>query len=135
MSSSLQILGSLDLPFLGAGRADLSALGDEDHVAVGLVAVHEMAEALEDLRVADRLLPFALVGVDELLHVGLQLGAYAERVLAYRLAHVVDAALEVLQPDAGPLEPVAGADVEHQETVDISNQQLIIQIRSEEIGM
>ena len=92
---------------------------DEHDAAVGLVAVHEMAEALEDLRALDRLLPFAGVGLDLLLHVGLELGADAERVLADDLAHVVDAALEVLQPGAGALQAVAGADVEHQEAVDV----------------
>src|SRR5216684_129706 len=57
MSSSLQILCNFNFPFLDAGRTDLAALGNEDHAAVGLVAVHEMAEALHDLRVVDRLLP------------------------------------------------------------------------------
>src|SRR5512134_763429 len=70
-------------PLLRPRRTDLLALGDEHHVAVRLVAVHEMAEALQDLGRFDGLLPFAGVAVDELLHVGLQLDADAERILAH----------------------------------------------------
>src|SRR3954471_3451711 len=81
------------IPFFRARRANLAALGDEDHAAVRLVAVNEAAEAAEDLRRLDRFLPFALVGVDVPLHVGLELGAQAERVFAYHLAQVIDAAL------------------------------------------
>src|SRR5712691_2265011 len=78
-------------PFPGPRRPDLAALSDEHHVLVRVVAVHEMAEALHDLRIVDRLLPFAFVGVDQLLHVGFELGADPKRVLAHDLAHVVDA--------------------------------------------
>src|SRR5712691_868931 len=106
-------------PFPGPCRADLAALGDEHHVAVRLVAVHEMAEALHDFGIVDRLLPFTFVAVHQLLHIRLELRADAERVFAYDLAHVVDAPFEVLQPHAGALQPVAGADVEHQEAVDV----------------
>src|SRR5882762_6618168 len=120
-------------PFPGPCRADLAALGDEDHVVVRLVAVHEMAEALHDLRIVDRLLPFAFVGVDQLLHVGFELGAYPKRVLAYDLAHVVDAPFEVLQPHAGALQPVAGADVEHQEAVDVLDEGPVVEVRGEEV--
>src|SRR5258707_53175 len=81
-------------PFPGSRRTDLAALCDEHHVAVRLVAVHEMAEALHDLGIVDRLLPLALVAVHEPLHVLLELCADAERVLAHDLADVVDAALE-----------------------------------------
>src|SRR3990172_2378943 len=63
------------LPLFGPPRPDLPALGDEQHVAVRLVAVHEVAEALQDLGRLDRFLPFAGVAVDELLHLGLELGA------------------------------------------------------------
>src|SRR3990172_6878837 len=88
----------ISFPLLRPRRTDLLALGDEHDVAVRLVAVHEMAEALQDLRRLDRLFPFAGVAVDELLHVGFEFGADSQRVLAYGSAHVVDAALQVLQP-------------------------------------
>src|SRR5688572_21004278 len=71
---------------VGSSRPYLPALGDEHDVAVGLVAVDEVAEALERFRVVDRLFPLALVGVHESLHVGLELGAEAEGVLAHDLA-------------------------------------------------
>src|SRR5467141_172460 len=135
MSSSRQILCNFSFPLRRAGGTDLAALGDEDDVAIGLVAVHEMAEALHHLRVVDRLLPLALVAVDQLLDVRLELGADAERVLAHHLAHIVDAALQVLQPHAGALQPVAGADVEHEEAVDVLNQFLFIQILCKQISV
>src|SRR5512134_3520520 len=62
-------------PFFRARRTDLLALGNEHHAGVRLVAVHEMAEALQDLGRFDRLLPFAGIAVDELLHLGFELGA------------------------------------------------------------
>src|SRR5258706_7998957 len=135
ISASLQILCGFNFPLLGARRPDLAALGDEDDIRIGGVAVHEVAEALEDLGIPDRVLPFAFVAVGELLHLGLELGADAERILADHLANVVDAALKVLQPDAGALQPIAGADVEHQEAVDVSNQLFIAQVFRKQIGM
>src|SRR5229473_34330 len=135
MSSRRQILCNFNFPLRRAGGPDLAALGDEDHVAIGLVAVHEMAEALHDLRIVERLLPLALVGVDQLLHVRLELGADAQRVLAHHLAHVVDAALQVLQPHAGALQPVAGADVEHEEAVYILNEGLVVEVGGEQVGV
>ena len=49
-------------------------------------------------RILDGHLPLALVGVDHARHVGFELGADAERVLADHLAQVVEAAFEVLEP-------------------------------------
>src|SRR2546425_2426375 len=137
MSSSRQTATSCRLKFffLRPGRPDLAALGDEDHVAVGRVAVHEVAEALEDLRRLERLLPLALVALDVPLHVGLELGADAERILATPLAQVMDAAFQVLEPDAGALQPVAGADVEHEEAVDVLDQAPVIQLGREQLGV
>src|SRR3990172_289205 len=138
MSSSRQTrtaAGSsgLKLLLLGPCRADLAALGDEHHVRVGRVAVHEVPETLENLRVADRFLPLALVGLDQLLHVRFELGGDAERVLANYLAHVIDPAFQVLQPHARALQPVAGADVEHEEAVDGADERLVVQICREEL--
>src|SRR6185295_2417111 len=103
-------------------RNGLAPLFDEYHAAVGLFAVHEMAEAPEDLGRLDRLLPFALVAADMARHVGLELGADAERVLADHPAQIVDAALEVVEPGTGALQAIGGADVEHQEPVDEPDQ-------------
>src|SRR5215831_4039801 len=75
-------------------RDRLPAFFDEHHAAVGLVAVHEMAEAPEDLRRLDRLLPLAGVGLDLALHVGFELGAEPERIIADHLAQVVDADMQ-----------------------------------------
>src|SRR6267378_6414610 len=135
MSSRRQILCNFNFPLRRAGGTDLAALGDEDDVAIGLVAVDKMAEPLPPLRVGDPPLPLALVAVDQLLDVRLELGADAQRVLAHHLTHVVDAALQVLQPHAGALQPVAGADVEHEEAVDVLNQFLFIQILCKQISV
>src|SRR6266446_273536 len=137
MSSSRQTATSCRLKFffLRPCRPDLAALGDEDQVAVGRIAVDEVAEALEDLGRLDGFLPLALVVLDVALHVGFELGADAERILANHLAQVLDAAFQVLEPDAGALQPVAGADVEHEEAVEVPHQCLIIQIRRQQIGM
>src|SRR5688572_3023004 len=96
----------------------LATLAHELDVRVRRVAVHEVAEALEDRGRLDRFLPLALVAVDELLHVGFQLRADPQCVFAHHLAHIVDASLEVLQPGAGALQAIAGADVEHEEAID-----------------
>src|SRR3954469_7939296 len=128
MSSDRQTRTGIDscdfkfgIPFFRARRANLAALGDEDHAAVRLVAVHEVGEAAEEFRCLDRFLPFTLIGVDMPLHVGLELGAQAERVFAHHLAQVIDAALEIVEPDARALQPVCRADVEHQEAVYVAN--------------
>src|SRR5581483_12291801 len=133
ISSSRQILSSLGLLLLVARRPDLAALGDEDDAGVGRVAVHEVPEALHDLRRLDGLLPFAFVAFDVPRHVGLELRADAERVLADHLAQVLDAALEVLEPDAGALQAVRGADVEHQEPVGEGDQRLVVEVPGEEL--
>src|SRR5262245_20252618 len=113
MSSSRQTLCKLRFLFFRSRRSDLAALLHKHDIAVGLVAVHEVAETPQDLRRLDRLLPFALIARDVPRHVGLELRADAERILADHLAQVVDAAFQVLQPHAGALQAVGGADVEH----------------------
>src|SRR2546428_1369092 len=137
MSSSRQTATSCRLKFffLRPGRPDLAALGDEDHVAIGRVAVHEVAEALEDLRRLDGLLPLALVALDVALQVGFELGADAERILANHLAQVIDAAFQVLEPDAGALQAVAGADIENEEAVDVLDEPRVIQLGREQVGV
>src|SRR6185436_5946173 len=116
-------------------RDRLAALRDKHHAAVGRVAVHEVAEAREDLRRLERVLPFAGIRGDVALHVGLELGADAERVLADHLAHVVDAALEALQPGAGALQAVRSTDVEHEESVDEADQFFIRQVSCQQVGV
>src|SRR5690606_41381914 len=61
--------------------ADLAAFLDEDDVVVEPLAVHEMTEAAQRQRIADRLLPLAFVGADEPRHVVLERGGEAERVV------------------------------------------------------
>src|SRR5882724_460165 len=121
--------------FLGTRRPDLAALGDEDDARIRRVAVHEVPEALEDFRRLDRLLPLAFVALDVPLHVGLELRPDAEGILADDLANVVDAAFQVLEPHAGALQPVAGADVEHEEAVDVADERRVIELGREQVRM
>src|SRR5882762_6566597 len=94
-----------------------------------------MTEALHDLGIVDRLLPFALVSVHQLLHVGFELRADPKGVLAHDLAHVVDAAFEVFQPGGRALQPVAGADVEHEKTVDEPDERLVVEVARQQVGV
>ena len=65
-----------------SSRSGLAALIDEHHVVVGALAVDEMPESLQGLRILDGGLPLALVAADDALHVGLEFRADAERILA-----------------------------------------------------
>src|SRR5437868_4392756 len=88
MSSSRQTLCKLGflirrigLLLFGARGPQLPSLGDEHYVAIGLIAIHEVAKARGDLRRIDGLLPLAFVARDVPLHVGLELGADAEGIV------------------------------------------------------
>jgi hypothetical protein len=109
-----------------SGRADLAALLHEHDVLVGLVAVDEAAEALAHGRRGDGGLPFALVGVHHLLHLGFQLGGQAQAVVQQHALEVVQPAFEVVAPGAGALQAVGGAHVEHQEAVDQADQGVLV---------
>src|SRR5579859_5098024 len=102
MSSRRQMTASCRLKFffLRPRWPRLPALRHEDDVRVRRIAIHEVAEALEDFRRLDRLLPFAFVARDVPPHVGLEVGPDAEGILADDLANVVDAAFQVLEPHA-----------------------------------
>ncbi len=51
------------------------------------------------------------------------------------LAQVVEAAFEVVEPARRPLQPVGGADVEHQEAVEVPDQRRLVEIGGEELGV
>src|SRR6185503_11161041 len=80
-----------------------------------------------------RHLPFTGVVAPHTVHVGFELGADAERILADHLAHVVDAAFEVLEPRGGALQAISRADVEHQETIDVPDQRGGIEIARQQV--
>ena len=120
---------------VGQGRAGLAPLRHHDDARVGLVGVDEGAEPAEADRVVERGLPLALVGVDVARHLGLELGGDAERVVDDDPAQVVDAALELVEPGRGALEPVGGADVEHEEAVDVADQRLVVEVLGEQHGV
>ncbi|ENO77080.1 cellobiohydrolase A [Thauera sp. 27] len=129
-------LGVLDCgAFLGARRADLSALLDEDDALIGTRIVDEGAEALAHSRVGDRRLPFALVGVDHVLHLALELVADAQRVVDQYGLQVVEATLQVVAPGTGALQAVGRAHVEHQEAVDQAHQGGLVEVGGDQLGM
>ena len=57
------------------------------------------------------------------------------RVLAHDGLEVVEAALERVEPRRGALEPVGGADVEHQEAVDVAHERLVVEVAREQPGV
>ena len=58
----------------------------------------------------------------------------AERVVARStVAQVVEAAVERLEPRRGALQPVGGADVEHQEPVDVADQRLGVEVAGQQL--
>src|SRR5687767_5931090 len=116
-------------------RSDLAAFFDEHDVVVGAVAVDEVAEAFERLRIVDRFAPLALVAVDDPRHVGFQLGGDAELVVDHHLLQVVAAAFEIIEPHGGALQTVGGADIEHQEAVDVADQRAAVQTGREQVGV
>ena len=103
-------------------RPDLAALAHEQTTLSSVASLFtKWRKRLQRLRIVDRLLPFALVGVDDARHVGFELGADAERVFAHHLLQVVEAAFEVVEPRRRALQAVGGADVEHEEAVDVAD--------------
>ena len=81
---------------------------------VRLVGVEERAEPGQALRVVERRLPLARVVLDVPGHVGVEVGADAERVVQHHRLQVVEPALELVEPGRGALQPVGRADVVHE---------------------
>src|SRR5471030_2146233 len=123
------------LALIEGGRADLAALFHEQHVAVALVAVDEVAEALARLGIFDGGLPLADVGVDHVLHLRFQFGGEVQLVGDDDLLQVFKAAFEIVAPDAGALQTVGGAGVEHQEAVDVAHQRVLVEVRRQQLGV
>src|ERR1700738_4128401 len=75
-------------------RSGLSALIDEDDTTVRTIAVDEVTEAPQGLRIADGLLPLAFIRVDPALHIRFEFGADAEPILAHHLFEIVQPSVE-----------------------------------------
>src|SRR5471032_2396265 len=121
--------------FIECGRPDLAALLHEQHIAVSLVAVDEVAEALARLGIFNGRFPLADVGVDHVLHLRFQFGGDVQLVGDDHLLQVFQTAFEVVAPDAGALQAVRGAGVEHQEAVDVAHQRLLVEVRRQQLGV
>src|SRR6201999_3165773 len=70
---------------LGECGSRLATRVDEHHAVIAALAVDEMTEPLQRLRILDGLPPLALVGVHDSLHVGLEFRADPQAVLADHL--------------------------------------------------
>src|SRR5271166_4683390 len=105
--------------FLPRRRPVLGAQRDVDEAWVLRRRIHEGAEAYELGRVLHGRLPLATVAGNNTCHLRLQVGANAQGIVEQYLAQVVDATLEVVEPDSRPLEAVRGTDVKHQEAVEV----------------
>ena len=117
------------------GRTDLPALIHKHHIAVARVAVDEGLEALQRFRVVDGGLPFAFEGIHQVLHLLFQFFANAQRVVDDHRLQVFQAAFHVVAPDAGALDAVGGTDVEHQETVDVLDQRLAVEVAGQQFSV
>ena len=104
---------------LRGGGADLIAFDKVEQVGVDArLVVDEPGELREFLRVLEHLAPLVGVGVDVPRHHGVQVVADTENVVEDHLTQVLDAAVELLQPGCGALQPLGRRDVEHEEPVD-----------------
>jgi hypothetical protein len=68
-------------------------------------------------------------------HRCLKFGGDAQGVVHDDVSQMVQAALEFLDPGRGALEPVGGADVEHQEPVDVADQGVGVHIGGQQLGV
>src|SRR3954447_23411639 len=103
------------MTLFGTSGPGLTTLACEYDVGIGQVSVDKGPEPGAAALVVDGRLPLALVGGDMAVHVRIELRCDAEGGGDHDLLHVLDAALELVQPRRGALQAVGGADVEHQE--------------------
>mmetsp|Transcript_80503 Transcript_80503/g.213721 ORF Transcript_80503/g.213721 Transcript_80503/m.213721 type:complete len:257 (+) Transcript_80503:128-898(+) len=80
----------------------LALLGPLEVAVLLVVYIGKLAEARPKRRGVDHLLPLALIGIDLALHARIKLLAEAQLVVHNNLMHVLDAALQVLQPLGRP---------------------------------
>src|SRR4051812_16538709 len=116
-------------------RDRLAALGDELDRRVRLVAIDEMPEALADLRRLQCTLPLAFIGFDMPLHVGLQLRADAERILAYARGYLIVPPRGVGERGVGALRAIGRGDVKHQKRVEAGVWAWVVGVGGKNIGM
>src|SRR5207253_3574752 len=119
--------------FVPFGGAMLLALANEDDARIGRVDVDEGTKLPELLRILERRPPFAAVAADDGGHLGLELGGDAERIVDDDLAQIIDTALERVEPGSGPLQPIGGADVEHEKAIEVADERRLIEIGGEEL--
>ena len=76
-----------------------------------------------------------MLGRDDARHVLLQLGRDAERIVDDDLPQVLDPALELVEPRRSALQPIRGADVEHQEAIEGAEHRILVEVGREEHGV
>ena len=95
--------------------------------------LHELAEPLSLFRTIDDFFPLAFVGVDDVLHHGLQLATNTELVVNDHFFDVIDTAFKFLHPDGCPGQLVGGHAVVHQESVDVLDRGLGVDVCGHQI--
>lgn len=68
-------------------------------------------------------------------HCRLELGPEAEDVVDHHGVQPVEAALEAVDPGGGALQAVGGADVVHEEPVEVAHQRLGVEVAGEQPGV
>jgi hypothetical protein len=88
----------------------------------GAGCIDERDETSQLVLVVENRGPFVAVSRDVPGHGRFQVVGYPKNVLAEDVLQLFEAAVERLLPRRGALQPVCGADVEHQIAVDIADQ-------------
>ena len=101
----------------------------ERNSGVGLIwGVHKRDKARQLVLVGQDTCPFVLISGDMPCHCGVQIGTDPQRVLAHHIANVIETTFDGLPPYRCALEPIGGADVEHQVPVDVADEGLAVEV-------
>lgn len=116
-------------------RPLLFSLRDDLHALDALWRITKLLKVLSTIRVSQRLLPLAVVRVDEGLHLPLHVVADAQLIVEQDLFQVRQAAGEALDPARCALQLLGGADVEDEEAVEDAHDHVLGDVGGEELGV
>src|SRR5690606_14221993 len=100
-----------------------------------LVFSRKVTKAIAFLRGLDSVFPLADVTVDQGLNVGFKLGTKPKTVLDDNLFDMFDATFDLVDPGSRSLQLVGCTNVVHQETVDVLDCRVLIDVGSEQVSM
>ena len=75
------------------------------------------------------------IGIDERLHLPLELGRDAEPIVDDHVPQVLDPAFHLLEPDRRAGQPVGRPNVVHEEPVEIAEGGLLVEVGGEQVGV